>query len=737
MNDQLVIYALICVLTPLVSFLVTTFFGKRLPRGGDWIALGAIGISLLTAFIIFARIISEYDPDFSINPSFEWVILGGNITFPMGILIDNITAFMLVVVTVVSSLVHLYSVGYMKGDGRYHQFFSFLSLFSFSMLTLVLADNLLLLYVGWELVGLSSYLLIGFYFEKNSAALACKKAFVTNRIGDFGMFVGMMIIFITLGVFNYSDVFAGVADGSLSGGLLTVAGVCLFCGAIGKSAQFPLHVWLPDAMEGPTPVSALIHAATMVAAGVYMVTRMFCIFTPDALLVIAYIGAITAILGSTIAVAQYDIKRVLAYSTISQLGYMIMGLGVGAYTAGFFHLMTHAAFKACLFLGSGSVILALHHEQDMRNMGGLRKKMPITFATFLLATLALSGIPFTSGFLSKDAILAGALGFGFFYKPVHFLLPLLGFAAAGLTAFYMFRLIFLTFFGKPRDVHKYDHAVESPASMTVPLVILATLSIWFWYSANPVNAHGWFHDLVPKPASLARVDATGRHSSGLFFPGAATAFAAEISTGEEDVHSTDGERQHESPAHSGNHGSEAVSTVSGGHSGHDESAHGHSPLDDATHKAHYPAMILSILLAGGGIFAAYKLYYLKPEEMLAREARALENGGLFRAAHDKLYFDEFYQRFIIGKLLGFAGALGRFDFKIIDGIVNGLAKLTAAFAFLEGRFDNKFIDGFVNKIADGALFSGSWIRKIETGRLQQYLAGALAGVLVIILVYII
>ena len=382
---------------PLAAFAVQAFFGRRLPRGGDWVPLAAIGLALILSLRLFAQSISAYDPHWQL-PLDPWVWLDLNVTrISVGLLVDNITVIMLVVVTLVSGLVHLYSVGYMHGDPRYSRFFGFLAIFSFSMLGLVLVDNFLLLYVFWELVGLSSYLLIGFWYEKPSAASACKKAFLVNRVGDLGFFVGIMIVFWHLGVFDYDSVYEGVAEGKLGGWWLTAAGLCLFCGAIGKSAQFPLHVWLPDAMEGPTPVSALIHAATMVAAGVYMVTRMFPILTPDALVVIAYIGAITAILGATIAVAQYDIKRVLAYSTISQLGYMIMGLGVGAYVAGFFHLMTHAAFKACLFLGSGSVIHAMHHvyhhsdkdPQDMRNMGGLKAKMPMTFLTFLLATVAL------------------------------------------------------------------------------------------------------------------------------------------------------------------------------------------------------------------------------------------------------------------------------------------------------------------------------------------------------------
>ncbi len=482
--------AIIILLLPLFAFTIQIFFGKRLPRQGAWLPTGVMFIALFMSIAIFIKALSQYEPNNILaQASWTWFSFGQvNITF--GILIDNLTAIMLVVVTTVSSFVHLYSFGYMHGDERYSRYFAFLSLFSFSMLGLVLVDNFFGIYIFWELVGLCSYLLIGFWFEKDSAANAGKKAFITNRIGDVGMLVAILIIFTTLGTFNFREVFTGVADGHLSGRLLTIAGILLFLGAIGKSAQFPLHVWLPDAMEGPTPVSALIHAATMVAAGVYMVGRTFVFFTPDALLFIAYIGTITAFLGATIAIVQKDIKRVLAYSTISQLGYMMVALGTGTPTAGIFHLMTHAFFKACLFLGSGSVIHAVH-SQNMDDMGGLRKKMPITFWTFLIATLALSGVPPFSGFFSKDEILISSLLFGMEH-PAHLVIFVIMLLSAGITAFYMFRLIFMTFFGEPKDKEKYDHAHESPWTMTVPLMVLAALSIGpMWW--------GWVEHLLEKP----------------------------------------------------------------------------------------------------------------------------------------------------------------------------------------------------------------------------------------------
>jgi NADH-quinone oxidoreductase subunit L len=400
------------------------------------------------------------------------------------------------VVTVVSSLVHIYSTGYMKGERYYDRFFGYLSLFSFSMLALVLCDNLLILFICWELVGVSSYFLIGFFFWKDSAADACKKAFITNRVGDFFFLIGILIVLQKTGTLNYTEIFHAIEQGHLTGAMLTAAGICLFGGAVGKSAQFPLHVWLPDAMEGPTPVSALIHAATMVAAGVYMVGRLFPIFMGSdvTMMVIAYTGLITAFFAATIAITQTDIKRVLAYSTVSQLGYMITALGVGAYTAGLYHLMTHAFFKALLFLGSGSVIHAVH-TNEMPEMGGLRKKMPITFITMLIATLAIAGVPLFSGFGSKDAILAGALELGM-QKPWHMGIFMGLWVAAGITAFYMFRLIFLTFTGAPRDKHRFDHAHESPQSITVPLIVLAVLSV-----IGGFGLYGglWFNEMIVPP----------------------------------------------------------------------------------------------------------------------------------------------------------------------------------------------------------------------------------------------
>jgi len=494
---------------PLASFGLQLAFGKRLPRQGDWLPTGAIWLSLILGIVLFVKVIVlEYDPHFLKQYSYLWFGGAGMMEFHFGFHIDNLTAVMVMVVTIVSALVHLFSIGYMHGEDCYDRYFAYLSLFSFSMLLLVLCDNLFVLYITWELVGVSSYLLIGFFFWKTSAANACMKAFLTTRVGDVFMFLGIMLVVRETGLLNYSKVFDAVAHGQLNGTLLTIAAVCLFGGAVGKSAQFPLHVWLPDAMEGPTPVSALIHAATMVAAGVYMVGRLFPIFSAshEAMLVIAYIGLITAFFAATIAITQTDIKRVLAYSTVSQLGYMITALGVGAFTAGLYHLMTHAFFKALLFLGSGSVIHALH-SQELPDMGGLKKKLPITWATMLIATLAISGVPFFSGFGSKDAILAGALAFGM-ENPSHMPIFIGLWLAAGVTAFYMFRLIFLTFYGEPRVPEKFAHAHESPSVMTIPLITLAALSV-----LGGFGLYGglWFNHLIVAPAAAHAAEGAAEH----------------------------------------------------------------------------------------------------------------------------------------------------------------------------------------------------------------------------------
>ena len=418
MDNIFINYSLFILFLPLAAFVIQIFFGKRLPRQGDWVSVGAIIITLILSIAMFVAMLLDYNPAFKQEASFTWLDMGA-FSIQLGFLVDNITVIMLLVVALISTCTHVFSLKYLEGDIRYSRYFAYLGLFTFSMNGIVLANNLISMYMSWELVGVSSYLLIGHWFEKDSAANAAKKAFLTNRVGDIGFFIGIMLIYTAIGSFAFGDIFEGVAAGTLSGTTLTLAGVGLFLGAMGKSSQFPLHIWLPDAMEGPTPVSALMHAATMVAAGVYLAVRLFPLFTPEALLVIAYVGGFTALFAATIAITQNDIKKVLAYSTVSQLGYMILAVGTGVYTAAFFHLLTHAMFKANLFYGSGSVIHSMHHAlhekhdhetdaQDMRNMGGFKDKMPITYWSMLVSTLAIAGVPLFSGFLSKDAILAGS-----------------------------------------------------------------------------------------------------------------------------------------------------------------------------------------------------------------------------------------------------------------------------------------------------------------------------------------
>jgi len=528
----------------------------------------------------------------------------------IGFLLDPLSAVMILVVSGVGFLIHVYSVGYMHNDPGYGRYFTYLNLFTFAMLTLVLADNFVLMFVGWEGVGLCSYLLIGFWFEKKSASDAGKKAFIVNRIGDFGFLIGMFIIFWHVGSLEFRTVMEAAPTVFIYGGaLITTACILLFVGAIGKSAQIPLYVWLPDAMEGPTPVSALIHAATMVTAGVYMIARTNALYmmAPDALLVVAIVGAVTAMYAATIGLAQNDIKRVLAYSTISQLGYMFLACGVAAFGAGIFHLMTHAYFKALLFLGAGAVIHAVSNEQDMRKMGGLRKHLPVTYWTFLVATLAISGIPGFSGFFSKDEILWKSFSSQFGH-PVFWVI---GFATAGLTAFYMFRLVYLTFHGKERmDEHTKAHLHEAPKSMTIPLVLLAVLAV----------IGGW--------VGLPHVFGFTNHFERWMAP----------------VMS---------------HGVNAVEShalaAAGSHAG-----------------TEIGLMIASVALVLIAIFLARMFYNKRPE--LATSFRE-KLSGLHKLLLNKYYVDEIYGAILVRPIIYLSLFFWKFvDVVLIDDFINGLAK---------------------------------------------------------------
>jgi NADH-quinone oxidoreductase subunit L len=489
-------------LFPLAGAATMFFIGRRLSNGAvSAVGVGSVGLSMIFAFGAIVQLIARAPAQRLVEiVLFDWVPAGAmhtmsgrlvNFNAQWAMLLDPLSAVMLGVVTGVGFLIHVYSTGYMAHEGGYYRFFGYLNLFMFSMLVLVLGNNLLLLFVGWEGVGLCSYLLIGFYFLRKSASDAGKKAFIVNRIGDAGFVLGLLLLLNAIGTLRFTEIGPAIEAGgfTVGNGVMTAIALLLFVGATGKSAQIPLYVWLPDAMEGPTPVSALIHAATMVTAGVYMITRMNMVFqlAPAALAAVATIGAVTAIYAASMGLVQHDIKRVLAYSTVSQLGYMFLALGVGAFTAGIFHLMTHAFFKALLFLGSGSVIHALGGEQDMRKMGALWAKIPKTAWTFLIATIAISGIPPLAGFVSKDAILAAS----FNARP---LLWGIGFVTAGMTAFYMFRLVFLTFFGESRVPHDVEHHIhESPGSMTVPLMILALLSVVGGWIGWPESLGGSDH----------------------------------------------------------------------------------------------------------------------------------------------------------------------------------------------------------------------------------------------------
>ncbi|HZP32194.1 MAG TPA: NADH-quinone oxidoreductase subunit L [Candidatus Acidoferrales bacterium] len=504
-------------LFPLAGAATMLFIGRKLSNSAvSAVGVGSVGLSVIFAFGAILQLIARAPAQRVVEiVLFDWVPAGAmhltsgrliNFSAQWGMLLDPLSAIMIGVVTGVGFLIHVYSTGYMAHEGGYYRFFGYLNLFMFSMLVLVLGNNLLLLFVGWEGVGLCSYLLIGFYFLRKSASDAGKKAFVVNRIGDTGFVLGLFLLLNTIGTLRFTEVGPAIEAGgfAVGSGVMTAIALLLFVGATGKSAQIPLYVWLPDAMEGPTPVSALIHAATMVTAGVYMITRMNVVFqlAPIALGAVATIGAVTAIYAASMGLVQNDIKRVLAYSTVSQLGYMFLALGVGAFTAGIFHLMTHAFFKALLFLGSGSVIHAMGGEQDMRKMGALWGKIPKTAWTFMIATIAISGIPPLAGFVSKDAILAAS----FNARP---LLWGIGFVTAGMTAFYMFRLVFMTFFGKSRVEHDVEHHIhESPGSMTVPLMILAFFSIvggWIGWPESLGGSDHFAHFLDPVIARHAEV----------------------------------------------------------------------------------------------------------------------------------------------------------------------------------------------------------------------------------------
>jgi NADH:ubiquinone oxidoreductase subunit 5 (subunit L)/multisubunit Na+/H+ antiporter MnhA subunit len=762
-------------LLPLVSFTLIVFFGPRMGKSGSkagYLATGAILAScVLSLFALFfvwlpgyglpapahhqaaaegsheAPAGTAHDAAPSIKAiTGDWYTLGkfGSLRITIGYYIDSLTMLMFSMVTVIATCIHFYAYGYMHDElhevvdhevklpngqhlhrrGRFHRFFQYMSLFCFSMLGIVIAGNIAMVFVFWELVGICSYFLIGFYIERKSACVAANKAFIVNRVGDFGMIIGMMIFFGTLGTFAFGDIDTdgdgkpepglfslvrseenhyalatpdgmikaaaaaeigrGVAPtaeqiqawredispgspGRYAYWLLITAGLGIFCGCVGKSAQFPLHVWLPDAMEGPTPVSALVHSATMVAAGVYLVGRFYPMFAPEVLLVIAVIGCITLFVAATIAITATDIKRVLAYSTVSQLGYMMLALGVGGWAAGMFHLITHAFFKSLLFMCSGSVIHACH-TNEMTKMGGLRKKMPWTAYTMLAGCLAImgAGIPFSiglSGHYSKDAILAQALSFKA-GNPFYGWLFYVAAAGAAITAFYMFRLWFMTFAGTPRDHHIYEHAHESPKVMYYPLVVLSVFAVGIGWSVERFGIQPLLEQT--RPAGILAM------SNGVLMPD--LMYPSE-------------------------------------HASHLDEFHGPS-----TYVATATALC-GFLLA----VVFYGLRILDPNEV--RNQFQL----IYRFLIHKWYFDELYDAIFVQPLLFVARRVADFDKKVIDVFIDNLALATRMVAGLDDLIDRYFVDGFVNSAAAGIYGVGTWFHGAETGKLRQYVMFIVIG----------
>jgi NADH-quinone oxidoreductase subunit L len=668
-------------LFPVAGFIINGLFGKRMPKSAvGTIAAGAVLISFILAVGAVYQLsqLPEHERSHEVKV-YEWINAGSAVTtggqatrfvVDWGFLLDPLSSVMVLVVTGIGFLIHVYSTGYMWEEDGFYRFFAYLNLFMFSMLTLILGSNYLMMFIGWEGVGLCSYLLIGYYFHKKSAGDAAKKAFVVNRVGDWGLATGILLIFATFGSLDYQTVGetikAGVAAGQymVSQPIFIGIALALFVGACGKSAQIPLYVWLPDAMEGPTPVSALIHAATMVTAGVYMVARSNWIYqmAPEALAVVAVVGVLTALFAASIGLVQNDIKRVLAYSTVSQLGYMFLALGVGAFAAGVFHLMTHAFFKALLFLGSGSVIHAMHHEQDMRKMGALKNKIPITFLTMAIGTLAIAGTPGLAGFFSKDEILWQA----FSSEHGHPVLWLIGAIVAGMTSFYMFRLLFMTFYGESRvDHHTEQHIHESPRSMTVPLMVLAVGSVLAGYIGLPkwLGTNLFEHWLEP-----------------VFEPVQAVAATAE------------------------------------------EAAH-HSAALEVGMAA------VSVGIAVIGFLIAYTTYAKKSDRA---ERVAAQFKGMYQALLNKWYVDELYDALFVHRAKDLGRGLWRFDSKVVDGLVNETAVGTVKSAVGSGWWDRWIVDGLV-RFAGGFVKTASWpIRLSETGYTQNYALVMIVGVLVLV-----
>ncbi len=675
MKEFIIHYAHIILLFPLLGFIINGLVGKFLQDAFGKSICGIIASLMVCASFalslgIFCTL-SELDPRsrlFTIT-LFDWINVG-NLHTSISFLFDPLTSVMLLIISGVGFLIHIYAIGYMHHDSSTWRFFAFFNLFIFMMLELVIADNVFLMFLGWEGVGLCSYLLIGFWYKDKANVIAGNKAFIVNRIGDLGFIIGVFLLFWAIGsqgiwtlnfaeLKEYSYLLENLYLGNIN--VVTIICLCFFFGACGKSAQIPLYVWLPDAMAGPTPVSALIHAATMVTAGIYMVTRLSFLFilSPVALGVIAITGAVTAVFAATIGFAQNDIKKILAYSTVSQLGYMFLALGVGAFSAGIFHVMTHAFFKALLFMGAGSIILGMHHEQDITKMGGLRKKMRWTYYTFLVATIALLGIFPLSGFFSKDQILWSVFSSPYGSKS----LWLLGVFGAGLTSFYMIRLVTLTFFGRHHHTDKaHDtlHEVhESPKVIIIPLVILAMLSVIGGFVGVPHIFGG--SNILQVYLSPVIADAELNH-----YP-----MITEVGL-----------------------------------------------------------MLVVFMCVLGFAYGAYYLYSRKP----SRRAKLIERFSFpYKVISRKYFVDEIYQHLFVNNIMRTMRFMARFDMVVVDGLVNFAAFLTRIGAYGNSWIDKVFVDGLVNGIATVIGSLGSRLRKIQTGYIQDYVYVLFASIIFILL----
>jgi NADH-quinone oxidoreductase subunit L len=672
------------------AFLNGVVLRHRIPKQtAGWLAVTACGLACLLSIAVVGSYVAS--PEYHEHEPYEldlytWMPGGflkmfgaeggfAKLDIPLGFLIDPLSSVMLLFVTFVGTLIHVYSIGYMAHEDGFQRFFTYLNLFMGAMLTLVLGNNYAVTFVGWEGVGLCSYLLIGFYYDQEFPPYAGRKAFIVNRIGDFGFMLGVFALAYLFGTLRYSELFPAIAAnperaeapfvlGMSAAGFITL---CLFVGATGKSAQVPLYVWLPDAMAGPTPVSALIHAATMVTAGVYMVARSNVLFqlAGGTSTLVAVIGCLTAVLAATIAIAQTDIKKVLAYSTVSQLGYMFLACGVGAYGAAIFHVFTHAFFKALLFLGSGSVIHAMGGEQDMRRMGGLKKYLPVTYRTFLVGTVAIAGIPPLAGFFSKDEILAQTFGAGGGYR----LLWVVGMITAGLTACYMFRAVFMTFEGEFRgSAHERNHLHESPPVMTMPLVVLAV-------GAAVAGLIG-----IPDAITFGKAHLN-------FFHHFLEPSIYEV--------------------------------------------HGHEAHPHLSHAVEWVLMVLSVAIAVGGILLARRIW--GGTVGLARgEAWAARFPAVHRVLSNKYYVDELYDATVVRGTWGLARQLSRFDAGVIDGLVNFSRHFTVVTALLSGFFDRYVVDGLVNLVGWVLAQSSRVFRRVQTGLVSQYALVVAVGVLALV-----